>query len=257
MAAPARTQPPLLQPASASSVCCCAICLYGAQQPVATLCGHIFCSGCLQRWSNRNTTCPVCKDVRGDIKNAVKLYGMTESNPNSDARSVFGDELPAETIAAEMQGACAICHEMVQSLCIKCLNTPAASRTECLITKSVHCVHVYHHHCMYRWLASGGRLGCPLDDVPWVVCPTVRDRLPFNIRVHVEGCADVQFHYAVDNLPYNATVGTLFDRLQVCGLSPRTLFIFDKQYDRGEARTLKELGVNPDARVTLALVIGA
>ncbi|KAJ8774917.1 hypothetical protein K2173_019921 [Erythroxylum novogranatense] len=42
----------------------CNICLELAQNPIVTLCGHLYCWPCLYRWLNHHSQsheCPVCK----------------------------------------------------------------------------------------------------------------------------------------------------------------------------------------------------
>lgn len=56
----------------------CAICLETASgSPVVTVCGHLFCWACLEKWLDRIAECPVCRrpidrTQAGDI---IQLYG--------------------------------------------------------------------------------------------------------------------------------------------------------------------------------------
>lgn len=67
----------------------CNICLELVQDPVVTLCGHLFCWPCIYRWINFNETslenpvnpnplCPVCKSEVSD-KTVIPLYGRGQS----------------------------------------------------------------------------------------------------------------------------------------------------------------------------------
>lgn len=67
----------------------CNICLDFAQEPVVTLCGHLYCWPCIYKWlhvqsanlsSDEPPQCPVCK---GDISHTtmVPLYGRGNSEP--------------------------------------------------------------------------------------------------------------------------------------------------------------------------------
>ncbi len=55
----------------------CNICLELAQEPVVTLCGHLFCWPCLYRWLQMHSVCqecPVCKASVEEEK-VIPLYG--------------------------------------------------------------------------------------------------------------------------------------------------------------------------------------
>ncbi|KAH7277410.1 hypothetical protein KP509_39G049500 [Ceratopteris richardii] len=72
---------------SSSSGFDCNICLELAQDPVVTLCGHLFCWPCLYRWLRGHSTChecPVCKALVEEDK-LVPLYGRGNAN-SSDPR---------------------------------------------------------------------------------------------------------------------------------------------------------------------------
>lgn len=75
----------------------CNICLELAQDPVVTLCGHLFCWPCLYRWLRGHSTChecPVCKAVVEEDK-VVPLYGRGNAG-SSDPRkkSVPANDIP-------------------------------------------------------------------------------------------------------------------------------------------------------------------
>ncbi|KAL7595338.1 uncharacterized protein LOC111914068 [Lactuca sativa] len=64
----------------------CSICLDLAQDPVVTLCGHLFCWPCIYKWlhmPSRSQECPMCKASIEEQK-LVPLYGRGK---NPDARS--------------------------------------------------------------------------------------------------------------------------------------------------------------------------
>ncbi|KAG6533119.1 E3 ubiquitin-protein ligase RNF5-like [Zingiber officinale] len=65
----------------------CNICFELAQDPVVTLCGHLFCWPCLYKWLHghaQSSECPVCKAIVEEEK-LVPLYGRgkTSSDPRS------------------------------------------------------------------------------------------------------------------------------------------------------------------------------
>lgn len=56
----------------------CSICLNSAQDPVVTLCGHLYCWPCIYMWLTHNCSqkqCPVCKKPLSQAM-LVPLYGM-------------------------------------------------------------------------------------------------------------------------------------------------------------------------------------
>lgn len=73
----------------------CNICLESANDPVVTLCGHLYCWPCIFRWlhvqsssdesDQQQPTCPVCK---ADISHTslVPLYGRGTSSSDSEAK---------------------------------------------------------------------------------------------------------------------------------------------------------------------------
>jgi len=72
----------------------CHVCLECPRQPVATVCGHIYCWGCLYKWLNMHRddpACPVCKAgiemPNDDPTNAkvIPLYvsGRCEADPRT------------------------------------------------------------------------------------------------------------------------------------------------------------------------------
>ncbi|PWA50108.1 hypothetical protein CTI12_AA477660 [Artemisia annua] len=75
----------------------CNICFDIAQDPVVTLCGHLFCWPCLYKWlqfHSHSHECPVCKSlVKGD--NLVPIYGRGTSNSNLRAHPLSIDEIPS------------------------------------------------------------------------------------------------------------------------------------------------------------------
>ncbi|KAG9138432.1 hypothetical protein Leryth_012713, partial [Lithospermum erythrorhizon] len=75
----------------------CNICLDSVQDPVVTLCGHLYCWPCIYKWINRHSAspnntdcqesqCPVCKAEVSE-KNLVPLYGRFQSTKSSDRKA--------------------------------------------------------------------------------------------------------------------------------------------------------------------------
>lgn len=51
----------------------CSICFSEVEEPVVTLCGHLFCWDCLYRWGNRSNICPVCKTIC-TLSSVIPIY---------------------------------------------------------------------------------------------------------------------------------------------------------------------------------------
>lgn len=68
----------------------CCICFDNSKEPVATLCGHLFCKSCINQWIDMNPTtqtCPVCHTHINKNK-LVRLYGINESSPTEQVASI-------------------------------------------------------------------------------------------------------------------------------------------------------------------------
>lgn len=74
----------------------CNICFELAQDPIVTLCGHLFCWPCLYRWLHvhaRSQECPVCKAIVEEDK-LVPLYGRGKTPTDPRSKSVPGVDIP-------------------------------------------------------------------------------------------------------------------------------------------------------------------
>lgn len=74
----------------------CNICFDLAQDPVITLCGHLFCWPCLYRWLHHHShsqECPVCKALVQEEK-LVPLYGRGKTQTDPRTKSYPGMEIP-------------------------------------------------------------------------------------------------------------------------------------------------------------------
>lgn len=72
----------------------CNICFELAQDPIVTLCGHLYCWPCLYRWLHFHTfshACPVCKAIIEEEK-LVPIYGRGKTG--SDLGSLLEDYIP-------------------------------------------------------------------------------------------------------------------------------------------------------------------
>ncbi|KAG8384517.1 hypothetical protein BUALT_Bualt04G0126100 [Buddleja alternifolia] len=74
----------------------CNICFDLAQDPVITLCGHLYCWPCLFRWlrgHSQSHECPVCKALIEEEK-VIPLYGRGKTPTDPRSKPVPGVEIP-------------------------------------------------------------------------------------------------------------------------------------------------------------------
>ncbi|KAH9758546.1 hypothetical protein WN944_008672 [Citrus x changshan-huyou] len=74
----------------------CNICFDLAQDPIVTLCGHLFCWPCLYKWLHGHSNyreCPVCKATIEEEK-LVPLYGRGKSSTDPRSKSIPGVNIP-------------------------------------------------------------------------------------------------------------------------------------------------------------------
>ncbi|CAK7339507.1 unnamed protein product [Dovyalis caffra] len=74
----------------------CNICFELAQDPIVTLCGHLFCWPCLYRWLHHHSQsheCPVCKAIIQEEK-LVPLYGRGKTQSDPRSKSYPGIDIP-------------------------------------------------------------------------------------------------------------------------------------------------------------------
>lgn len=92
-----------INPSCSSDTCCetgvfeCNICFDLAQDPIVTLCGHLYCWPCIYRWLHFNSyshECPVCKALIQEEK-LVPIYGRGKGSSDIRARSSPGVDIPS------------------------------------------------------------------------------------------------------------------------------------------------------------------
>nr|DAD21766.1 TPA_asm: hypothetical protein HUJ06_023229 [Nelumbo nucifera] len=74
----------------------CNICFELAQDPIVTLCGHLFCWPCLYKWlhiHSHSQECPVCKALVQEEK-LVPLYGRGKTPTDPRSKSIPGINIP-------------------------------------------------------------------------------------------------------------------------------------------------------------------
>lgn len=71
----------------------CNICFDLAQDPIITLCGHLYCWPCLYKWlhiHSHSQECPVCKALIQEEK-LVPLYGRGKNSTDPRSKSIPGE----------------------------------------------------------------------------------------------------------------------------------------------------------------------
>lgn len=75
----------------------CNICFELAQDPIVTLCGHLYCWPCLYEWlrhHSQSQECPVCKALIQEEK-LVPLYGRGKTPTDPRSKSMPSDNIPS------------------------------------------------------------------------------------------------------------------------------------------------------------------
>jgi hypothetical protein len=78
----------------------CNICLVSPDQPVVTVCGHLYCWGCLYKWlgmHREQPQCPVCKagiELLGGEPSKAKVIPLYVNGRTSDPRDSTPEEIP-------------------------------------------------------------------------------------------------------------------------------------------------------------------
>ncbi|KAB5568971.1 hypothetical protein DKX38_002764 [Salix brachista] len=74
----------------------CNICFDLAQDPIVTLCGHLFCWPCVYKWlhfHSKSRECPVCKALVEE-KKLVPLYGRGKTSTDPRSKSIPSVNIP-------------------------------------------------------------------------------------------------------------------------------------------------------------------
>ncbi|KAL1554228.1 RING-type E3 ubiquitin transferase [Salvia divinorum] len=85
----------------------CNICFELAQEPIVTLCGHLYCWPCLYQWLRLHShchECPVCKAIVQEEK-LIPIYGRGKSNCDPRSRSLPGIPVPNRPVGQRPQTA--------------------------------------------------------------------------------------------------------------------------------------------------------
>ncbi|XP_073022881.1 uncharacterized protein [Primulina eburnea] len=85
----------------------CNICFELAQDPIVTLCGHLYCWSCLYQWlqiHSHSHECPVCKALVEEDK-LVPIYGRGKSSFDPRTRLISGVSIPNRPMGQRPQTA--------------------------------------------------------------------------------------------------------------------------------------------------------
>uniref|UniRef100_A0A7N0VBR0 E3 ubiquitin-protein ligase RMA n=1 Tax=Kalanchoe fedtschenkoi TaxID=63787 RepID=A0A7N0VBR0_KALFE len=79
----------------------CNICFDLAQDPIVTLCGHLFCWPCLYKWltfHSNSKGCPVCKAIVEEDK-LVPIYGRGKNSKDPRIKTMQDANIPRRPMA--------------------------------------------------------------------------------------------------------------------------------------------------------------
>ncbi|CAN4107591.1 unnamed protein product [Withania somnifera] len=85
----------------------CNICFELPQDPILTLCGHLYCWPCLYEWfqvHSHSHECPVCKALIEEHK-LVPIYGRCKASSDPRSRSRPGMDIPKRPVGQRPQTA--------------------------------------------------------------------------------------------------------------------------------------------------------
>ncbi|KAG8364311.1 hypothetical protein BUALT_Bualt19G0115500 [Buddleja alternifolia] len=85
----------------------CNICFELSQEPIVTLCGHLYCWPCLYQWlqlHSHSHECPVCKAIIEEEK-LIPIYGRGKTNCDPRSRRIPGITIPNRPIGQRPQTA--------------------------------------------------------------------------------------------------------------------------------------------------------
>ncbi|KAL3814161.1 hypothetical protein ACJIZ3_015429 [Penstemon smallii] len=85
----------------------CNICFELAQEPIVTLCGHLYCWPCLYQWlqvHSHSLECPLCKSIVQEDK-LVPIYGRGKTNWEPKHRLMSGITIPNRPMGQRPQTA--------------------------------------------------------------------------------------------------------------------------------------------------------
>lgn len=94
----------------------CNICFELAQDPIVTLCGHLYCWPCLYEWlqvHSHSHECPVCKALIEEHK-VVPIYGRGRASSDPRSRLRPGINIPKRPVGQRPQTAPAVDMDYLQ-----------------------------------------------------------------------------------------------------------------------------------------------
>ncbi len=170
----------------------CGICLKALKETTMLPCKHLFCKECIGRWIvSGKLSCPYCRQLfnghsdfvtvtpdpiqellvycsfaeckwNGPLKKKNEHHRLEHENNDIECQfcKFNGSLITYKThLCKEYAGICAVCHNLLNKLCITC--EVIHDQQDCNISYLV-CNHQYHNHCLLRWMRT--RMSCPLCD---------------------------------------------------------------------------------------------
>ena len=110
----------------------CNICLEPASDPVVTMCGHLYCWGCLYKWlrvRNDQPTCPICK-TEVSRERLVPIYGRGRPHIDPRNKEVVDDEMRIPDRPAAASRPPAAEHDGSAAAAASALSSAAAATAE-------------------------------------------------------------------------------------------------------------------------------
>eukprot|EP01084_Bolivina_argentea_P229154 386837_1 len=98
----------------------------------------------------------ICRNIKLQIKKSNKILAQKTEGDIVSITKYKDNEI------------CSICRNKLSDLCIECQNDSFVNnrtKNDCINAIAKDCQHIFHAHCMHRWLKT--RDTCPLDNKIW------------------------------------------------------------------------------------------
>eukprot|EP01083_Nonionella_stella_P225354 801259_1 len=102
-----------------------------------------------------------------EIQSQTQSTRMPVMKRRKDSSSQGATDINIKAITCDDDNVlCAICRNKLNSACVECQAFQfATSNPDCIIAGSTGCEHMFHSHCIHRWLKRSDT--CPLDSKQW------------------------------------------------------------------------------------------
>lgn len=215
----------------------CEICMSRINDAVVTIpCGHSLCRICIDKYistnDNNKKMCPFCKtNLSNDTPYSINYYLRSiisklepedkDINKISDNFTSEMKEVIEETVKNEK---CAICWNELSKNCLVC---ESERRDTVCIQVYGSCGHVYHNHCIKRWLRT--RNVCPLDDEAWIVDPIKNCDFVLHRTVNVQ-LIKSNYEVIISGLHPMMKVNEIITKLNSIGIPTKKINLRDSKF---------------------------